>query len=398
MAPAVGAFLLSSIKPVIMKCRTGLLKIVHLVTGLFASALSTPAVLHATQPLDWSPQRTWVFAVGVLEWKRGDLWSPFPEAKRNRRDEQLVELFRKQGVDAERIVYLQDSHCTKQRIDGEFVKLLNQTKPGDLLVFYFCGHGYRHRQTGETWFANYDAGDQDSSAWNVRGIFDTLETHFRGQRVLLLADCCHSGALFDEVTRRRRSAIAYAALTSSYSHNTSTGNWTFTDSLLTGLRGQSTVDTDRDGVVELHELALFTELEMAFIEGQKSMFAAVDNFPREAKLAPTRGPVPPHVGDRVEVLYEGRWYKARVLDVDDKQSKVHYLDYDDSWDEWVTPRRLRAYQPVEHPVNARVEVYWSNDQKWYPATVLKSWYGLHLIHYDHCDSSWDEWVGPSSIR
>jgi hypothetical protein len=45
-----------------------------------------------------------------------------------------------------------------------------------------------------------------------------------------------------------------------------------------------------------------------------------------------------------------------------------------------------------------VEVEWSQDQKWYPATIRKAWYGLHLVHYDDYDSSADEWVGPGAVR
>ena len=57
---------------------------------------------------------------------------------------------------------------------------------------------------GETWFANYDAGNSNDSAWNIRSIFTAIDKHFSGNRVLLLADCCHSGALYEECRRRNR--------------------------------------------------------------------------------------------------------------------------------------------------------------------------------------------------
>ena len=164
-------------------------------------------------------------------------------------------------------------------------------------------------------------------------------------------------------------------LTSSYSHNSSTGNWTFSDSVLAGLRGEAVVDLNGDEIIELDEVARYTELELAFIEGQKSMFIAAANFPRTAKLAGVEDEVEPRVGQRVEVNYEGKWYKAKVVEADGDQVQVHYVNFDDSWDEWVGPERVRPYQPAQFAEGDQVDVRW-DDGKWYPARVLKSWYGL----------------------
>ena len=353
--------------------------------------------LHAAPKLDWKPAKTSVFCVGLLEWQHTDLWNSFPACMKDRRDEQLVKYFRDAGVPDERITYLQDAEATKSRIEKEFVELLDDTGEGDLLVFYFCGHGYRDSETGQTWFANYDAGQKSSSGWNVRSIFSTIEKHFSGNRVLLLADCCHSGALYDEARKHADSGIAYAALTSSYSHNSSTGNWTFSDSLLAGLRGEALVDLNGDEIIELDEIARYTELELAFIEGQKSMFIAANRFPRNAKLADVDDAAEPGVGQRIEVLYDGKWYRAKVIAADGDQLQVHYVGFDDSTDEWVGHDRTRPYQPAQFAERDEVEVRWS-DGKWYPARVLKAWYGLHLVSYDGYDASSDEWVGPTAIR
>ncbi len=102
----------------------------------------------AAADLDWAPEKTWVFVVGLLEWEREDLWSPFPEAMVDRRDEQLAEFFRDAGVDDDRVVYLQDAEATKVGIEEAFIDLLDQTDEDDLLVFYFCGHGHRDAESG----------------------------------------------------------------------------------------------------------------------------------------------------------------------------------------------------------------------------------------------------------
>jgi hypothetical protein len=367
----------------------------------FAIALMTVAwgnPLRAETELDWDPAKTSVFVVGLLEWQHPELWSSFPACQKDRRDQQLVRYFREAGVPDERIAYLGDAQATKERIQQAFVKLLDKTKDDDLLVFYFCGHGYRDAETGQTWFANYDAGEKDSSAWNVKTIFATIEKHFSGNRALLLADCCHSGALYDLARLYRDSSIEYAVLTSSYSHNTSTGNWTFSDSVLAGLRGEPLVDLNGDEIIELDELAHYTELELAFIEGQKSMFTAAKKFTPRASLAAVEDSVDPRVGQRIEVYTDGKWYKAKTIDVDGDQLEVHYVNFDDSWDEWVESDRIRPYQPAQFAQGDKVEVQWETDGQWYPATVLKAWYGLHLVRYDDFDSSSDEWVGSAAIR
>jgi len=362
-------------------------------------AVLTPRIARAADDdLDWDPATTHVFVVGLLEWQDSNMWGSFPECMKDRRDQQLVDYFRESGVPAGQITYLKDAQATLKHIEQAFVKLLKETDDGDLLVFYFCGHGSRDADTGETCFANYDAGAKESSCWNVRNIFSTIEKHFGGDRALLLADCCHSGALYDQARKHHESKIAYAVLTSSYAHNLSTGNWTFSDSVLAGLRGEPVVDLNGDELIELDELARYTELELAFIEGQKSMFQASERFPRAAVLADVDGKATPRVGLRVQVEYKGKWYKAKTIAVDGDQVEVHYTGFDDSWDEWVRPDRVRPYAPAQYGEGDKVEVQAESDGKWYPGTVRKAWYGLHLIRYDDYDESSDEWVNPKAIR
>lgn len=346
----------------------------------------------------WNSGKTWVFAVGLLEWQHPDEWKPFPAAKINRRDEQLVRFFEHSGVVRDRIIYLQDGVATKTHIHAEFDRLLDRTQAGDLLVFYFCGHGWRDRKSGETWFANYDAGANRDSAWNVHEIFSTIERRFHGRQALLMADCCHSGALYDEARKHHKSRIAYAVLTSSSSHNSSTGQWTFSDSVLAGLRGESNVDLDGDQQITLSEMARYTESELAFVNGQKSMFAAGEGFPSSTVIARAKAAIKPNLGNRIEVLYKDKWYKAKTIDTDGTQRKVHYVDYDSSWDEWVDVDRRRPYQPPQFAAGDKVQVRWSVDKKWYPAIVRETWYGLHSVRYDGYGASADEWIGPDAIR
>ena len=64
-------------------------------------------------------QRTWVFVVGLLEWKNAGSYASFP--KTDRRDAQLVALLKRRGVPADHVVYLHDREATR---------LAGATKPG----------------------------------------------------------------------------------------------------------------------------------------------------------------------------------------------------------------------------------------------------------------------------
>ena len=362
-------------------------------------AVAFPWGARAAEPkLDWEPRQTWVFVVGVLKWEHQEQFPGMAGAQKNRSDEQLVKHFRAAGVPEKQITYLQDEAATKASIEKQFGKLLEQTKEGDLLVFYYCGHGSRNVRNGKTCFANYDASSTPGSMWDVESIFTTLDERFRGSRVLLLADCCHSGALYDCAHPRGDGRIAYSVVTSSYSHNVSTGRWTFTDSVLASLRGEGSTDQNVDGAVDLAELARYCELEMAFGEGQKSMFTAGKKFPDNAKLARVSRAAAKGVGERMEVEWNGQWYKAKCIAIDGERRKIHYTNFADSWDEWVGPDRMRPFKPLLLPEGTKVQVQWETDRKWYPATVLKAWYGLHFIRYDGYDATWDEWIGPGAIR
>jgi hypothetical protein len=46
-------------------------------------------------------------------------------------------------------------------------------------------------------------------------------------------------------------------------------------------------------------------------------------------------------GDKVEVNWKGSWYPAEVMEVSGNRCLIHYDGYDNSWDEWVGPARIR---------------------------------------------------------
>ena len=358
---------------------------------------------------DWQPQRTWVFAVGILQFQHKDLFESFPQ--KNRRDAQLMEFFRQQGVPESQIVFLKDSQATTRRVENSFTAFLSKAGPDDLLFFYYTGHGYKSDDEQTTYFATYDD-SEDSEGWTTDSIIRDIEKHFKGSRALLTADTCFSGTLAQQ-TRQLGRRVSYATLASATSNHTSTENWTFTEMLLGGLRGKSFADTNGDGQVTLSELAQDIKDDMAFAEDQKAVFVATANFQPEMQLALAERKIDPLISSRLEVRSEGDWYKARVIDARDGTYRVHYFGFEDSDDEWVTRRQFRVpnsssiasdsrggvngqRQSTEYRIGANVEVNWHG--KWYAAKIIDAKEARYRVHYAGYDDSWDEWIPNQRIR
>ncbi len=251
----------------------------HRLTAALLLLLATLAAAPAfAADIEWRPQKTWVFIVGTLEWEDSEAYDSFP--KENRRDAQLARFFRQKGVPPNHLVYLADAQATTARAESALSKMLAQTAAGDLLFFYFTGHGDQSEDGKETFFATYDAGDVEPG-WSVDAIVSTIAGKFRGDRVILAADSCYSGALVDRV-RRLASSKSFACFTSSTSKDTSTANWTFTEMLLAGLQGQSFADLNGDGEVTLGELARAVHDDMRFADDQtsSSIFTGESPVPR----------------------------------------------------------------------------------------------------------------------
>ncbi|MDQ3819781.1 MAG: caspase family protein [Acidobacteriota bacterium] len=334
----------------------------RLVIILFIYALSAPLSaqrLERGQRQSWNPSRTWVFAVGILEFEHGDSWDSFP--KEGRKDAELVDFFRQSGVPRDQILFIKDREATKDRIERALTRFLSKAGEGDMLIFYYTGHGAEDDASGKIYFASYDASDDLArTAWSVSSIFDTVERNFRGSRALLLADCCYSGALADEALRRR-SSVSYAVLTSARSDSLSTAEWTFTDALLRGLRGNSKIDQNRDGEIELSELARYEKSRMWSKEEQVAVFKTTGDFSPEMIMVDVAGRdvaarSASRIKERVEVEWEGNWYPATILEVRGAKYRIHYLGYGSEWDEWVDDSRLRSTSKVA-PADRRLNQY-----------------------------------------
>ena len=343
--------------------------------------------------LGWDPAHTWIFAVGVLHWKHSEMFGSFPV--KERRDAELVDFFKRHGVPADHIVYLQDEKGTQKRIDAAFRDELKKIGKNDLLIVYYAGHGSKWEKGKDVYLASYDAGDKAVPGWSVNSIPKTISAHSAGQRVLWFIDCCYSGQAARAIADQE-SSTAYACVTSSSASESSTGHWTFTEALLDALRGVAYVDLNHDGAITLAEFASHAHADMALGEEQLSTFATTGGFDQQMVMSRAPALGSERIGERGQIQWHKDWWPVRVIEEKGGKLKVHYIGYSAGDDPWVTPDKMRAFKPVQYPVGSEVDVLWK--KKWYPATILKVQDGIHLIHYTNYDSSWDEWVASKRIR
>ncbi len=347
----------------------------------------------AQKDLGWDPAHTWVFAVGVLNWKHNEMFGSFPV--KERRDADLIDFFRQHDVPADHIVYLQDKQATQQRIDIAFAEQLKKLGRDDLLIVYYAGHGTKSDNGQDVHLASYDAGDEGVPGWSVNSIPKKISENCACQRVLWFIDCCYSGQAAHAIANSE-ALPAFACVTSSSASETSTGHWTFTEALLDALRGVAYVDLNHDGVITLAEFARHAERDLAFGEEQLSTFASTGGFDQQMVLARAPALESRRVGERAKLKWRNDWYTVRVLQENGAKLKVHYIGYGSDDDLWVTTDKLQPIKPVQYAVGSEVEVLWK--KKWYPARVLRAKDGVHLIHYTDYQSSWDEWVASKRIR
>jgi len=341
-----------------------------------------------SEEVHWQPAKTWVFAVGVLKFDDAAL-ATWPEEGRS--DADMIRALEKRGVPPEQVIFLKNEQATHENIVKKLGPFLRRARPDDSLIFYYAGHGSRDYSDPKRTctFVTYDT----ESSWTVTSLFDAVERNFGGREVIYTADCCHSGALVEEIVRRDGRS---AALTSAHVSSTSTGNWTFTQCLVRLFEGSPLLDFNGDRQVTFAEAAKHVTGQMAFIEGQHAAQGVSGGFPAGLVMARTSGPRLPRQGEFIEAESEGKWWKAQVLREREGEVFVTWPGWGRKYDQWLPVASTRPYRPKTFPVGSRVQAKWQ--KKWFDAKVVKVELGLHLVHYEGFPDGDDEWVKIDRLR
>jgi hypothetical protein len=346
--------------------------------------------LRAEQPI-WEPAKTWVFAVGVLQFSDPGVQT-YPEE--GRVDAAMIKVLQERGVPPDQIVFIRNQQATQKHVSEELVKFLRKPAEDDTLLFYYTGHGMRdfNDPARSVCFLTYDT----KSKWTVSRIIDAIEQNFKGSQALLMADCCFCGALAEEAARRA-GRIKYGVLTSAQASSVSTSNWTFTECLVEILKGSPQVDLNGDGEIRFGEAAQYCDAEMAFCEEQRAGHAALGNFSSDTILAQTAIKKPARVGEHCEAQLRGLWLKAKIIQASDERFLIDWLGPNQLPNAWIKPVGLRPYQFKEKlAAGTPVLIEWN--RTWYPGEILKSELGLYRVHYSGFPEHDDEWVPRRRLR
>ena len=355
---------------------------------LFVSLLTVSSAF-AERPA-WKPESTWVFAAGILHFE-GAALNSWPEE--GRMDVVMLDALRKRGVPADHILFLKNEEATSAQLRKRFAEFVRKPGPDDTLIFYYAGHGGRDYTdpARPVYLVPYDS----KSSWPTAAVLETIVANFKGPRVLLTADCCHSGGLAEEAARHK-GRISFGTLTSARSSATSTGNWTFTQCLTEIFSGNPAMDLDHDGTITFEEAGQSSDLRMAFRENQRSTSAVTGSFPGNLVLATAAGPASHEVLTGCEGREGDKWYKANILSAHDGKYFVTWPGWDKTSDSWLTPENVRPAGLKMFSNGTAVEIEW--DKTWYPGKVIRTELGLLLVHYQGYTDADNEWVPMGRVR
>lgn len=106
-------------------------------------------------------------------------------------------------------------------------------------------------------------------------------------------------------------------------------------------------------------------------------------------------------GDRVEVLEDGTWYRATVIDDNGRAVTVDWTSSLGTAE--VSHAKVRldttSVDIFDHDIGDRMEAEWEG--KYYPVEILDvDWETGELVkvHWSGYDDAWDEWIDPSRLR
>lgn len=344
---------------------------------------------HAEQRL-LAGARTVGVVAGVLTFSDPSV-APFSDELR--KDRELYDVLVERGVPPKNLTLLLDRRATVANIRDAVARTAERAEPDSTFLFYYAGHGARD-DGGSAYFLGHDTRDADSGL-GLAGLAELIATRFRGERVVLMGDCCYSGALQRAAERIAARGMKTVALTSADASNLSTGNWTFTQTVIDVLRGDWAADRDANGAITLGELGDEVGAAMKHREKQRHGFA-LGGVAASTLVSPASRPPravsnqPFSLGAYVSVAAAGVAETGRVRDQGDGDALVRLYHYNRAEDVRVPTGRLSALRFVRKPVGSAVEVYWGG--KLWDAKVVRTDGDFHLITYPGWPSFWDEWV------
>jgi len=240
----------------------------HWSTGWLPEAFEavTKSLPQELDAVEIDPSSLHVVIVGVLEWKDAKVTQ---YSKEKRQDLVLRDTLLARGVPKEQITVVLDREATLEHITNAVGETAAKVPQDGSLLFYYAGHGFPSKKPNEYCYLNWEGdGSKPETCLTTTRLTKILREKLSGSTLLLTADCCYSGGL-GEVARAIASPKRRAVCIASASDKcVSTSNWTFTQALIDGIRGDRLVDHDLDGLITAKELGHEVANVMLLFEGQ----------------------------------------------------------------------------------------------------------------------------------
>ena len=230
----------------------------------------------------------WAVVVGVSDYRSGVQSLNYADDDARAFHEFLLSP-RGGRFEPDKVRLLVDEEATSQALKEALFVFLRQAKREDLVIVYFSGHGASEPGRPDlVYLLTHDADPERlaSTAFPMYDISTALRLHIAAERMLILADACHSGAILSLPTQvamkstEEENELVYryfqelcetspgrAVFTASEAREQSQegvqwggGHGVFTYHLLEGMRGKA--DRDNNGVVTLGEAIEYTQRQV----------------------------------------------------------------------------------------------------------------------------------------
>jgi hypothetical protein len=178
----------------------------------------------------------------------------------------------------ENILFLKDGAATAQAIREAMFVFLQRAEYNDLVLIYFAGHGAPDPNMPDNLYllpTDADVNALASTAFPMWDVKTALRRQIRAERVIVIADACHSGGTRQGVDNPTNSSFATLfepsrrlTLTAAGDNELSLedtrwggGHGVFTHHILEGLRGAA--DADGNGIVTFDEVAAYVTAQVS---------------------------------------------------------------------------------------------------------------------------------------
>ncbi len=95
---------------------------------------------------------------------------------------------------------------------------------------------------------------------------------------------------------------------------------------------------------------------------------------------------------KCEVDWNGSRFPAKVLEEKGGKWFIKYDGYGDEWNEWVGADRIH----FTWRAGDKLQVLWNGT--WFPAMIMEFKDGKYKIHYDNYGDEWNEWVDLKRMK